>query len=70
MISTVNVEILGLYIFSRVSRLLKVCKNTYGVKITFTVPFGGNTMRNANLNPCTMLNFRTEGLHNYIPVFP
>ena len=30
----------------------------YSLKITFTIQFRGNTMKNANLNPREMVNFR------------
>ena len=43
-------------IFLRNSRLLKVFRNKYDMKITLAVPFGGNTMKNANLNPREMVN--------------
>ena len=57
LVFTVNIEIFALYIFSRNTRLLKVRENMCDVKITFTIPFEGNTMINTNLNPCEIVNF-------------
>ena len=36
----------------------KIRENMYSMKITSTNQFRGNTMKNANLNPCEMVNFR------------
>ena len=55
---TVDIDIFALYIFSRCSRFLNVRENMYNMKITFIVPPKGNTVKNANINPREIVNFR------------
>ena len=49
--NTMNVDIFALYIFLRNSRFSKVRENVYSLKITFTIIFLGNIMKNVNFNP-------------------
>ena len=53
-----NVDIFVLYIFSRYSRLSNVHEDMYIMKITFIMPDTGNNIKNANLNPREIANFR------------
>ena len=55
---TVNVEMFVLYIFSRYSCFWNIRQNMYIVKITFTMLYIDNYIKNANTNPREIVNFR------------
>ena len=55
---TVNVEIFALYIFSRYSRFSSIRENIYNLKTSYIMPHRGNIIKNANLSPRDIANFR------------
>ena len=57
-ITTVNVYIFALYIFSRYSRLSNCRQNIYIVKTTLIMLHRGNHIKNAKINIREIANFR------------
>ena len=54
-----NVEIFTPYVFLRYSHFSNICENIYNLKITCIMPhYYGNNIKNANLIPCKIANFR------------
>ena len=49
--ATVNVDIFALYTFSRYLRLSYIRENMYNVKLSFSMPYRVNNIKNVNLNP-------------------
>ena len=50
-VSTVTVEMLALYIFAHNSRIPTIRENRSSLKITYIMPYRGNNIKSANMNP-------------------
>ena len=55
---TVNVDIFALYIFLRYSRFSNFRENIYNLKTSYIMPHRSNIIKNANLSPREIANFR------------